>query len=106
MPRFVLLYHRCQPDSKNLSHWDWMLEQGEKLWTWQLLKLPVRWQAALEGKPLQLEPTIATQTVSIHKLADHRLAYLDYEGPISGGRGEVERCDQGTYQILHQDEKL
>jgi len=33
-------------------------------------------------------------------LADHRLAYLDYEGPVSGDRGNVVRWDHGGYQVL------
>ena len=35
-------------------------------------------------------------------LPDHRLAYLDYEGPISGDRGSVTRWDRGTYDVEHQ----
>ncbi|HKI33113.1 MAG TPA: hypothetical protein VKA46_14775, partial [Gemmataceae bacterium] len=27
---------------------------------------------------------------------DHRRTYLDYEGPVSGGRGTVTRWDAGT----------
>jgi hypothetical protein len=37
-------------------------------------------------------------------LADHRLAYLDYEGPIAGDRGSVSRWDWGTYQVLQADD--
>ena len=33
-------------------------------------------------------------------LADHRLEYLRYEGPVSGGRGEVARWDQGAYRLV------
>jgi hypothetical protein len=29
--------------------------------------------------------------------ADHRLLYLDYEGPVSGGRGTVTRVDAGSF---------
>ena len=28
---------------------------------------------------------------------DHRLVYLDYEGPVSGDRGRVRRVDAGTF---------
>jgi hypothetical protein len=28
---------------------------------------------------------------------DHRLLYLDYEGPVSGNRGRVVRWDHGTF---------
>ena len=55
-----------------------MLEQGEKLRTWRLATPP---DAA---GPIDAEP-----------LADHRVAYLDYEGPVSGGRGEVRMLGSG-----------
>lgn len=30
------------------------------------------------------------------RLPDHRRMYLSYEGPVSGGRGEVERVAEGS----------
>ena len=33
------------------------------------------------------------------RLPDHRLAYLEYEGPVSGNRGVVRRIDSGKYEI-------
>jgi hypothetical protein len=36
-------------------------------------------------------------------LADHRLAYLNYEGPVSGNRGRVVRWDTGEFD-WRQDE--
>ncbi|MEO1007932.1 MAG: hypothetical protein AAFX79_05160 [Planctomycetota bacterium] len=33
------------------------------------------------------------------RLADHRRRYLDYEGPISGGRGRVSRVASGECTI-------
>ena len=38
-------------------------------------------------------------------LPDHRLVYLDYEGPIAGGRGSVSRWDEGTYEFQQQGEE-
>lgn len=32
------------------------------------------------------------------RLPDHRRVYLDYEGPISGGRGKVARVEAGTFE--------
>lgn len=49
---------------------------------------------ALASEPRGCQPIAATE------LADHRLAYLDYEGAISGGRGSVVRWDAGTYDVL------
>lgn len=32
-------------------------------------------------------------------LPDHRRAYLDYEGPVSGGRGQVARVEHGRCRV-------
>ncbi len=75
--RFVVLEHRW-----NGVHWDFMLEHehGESLRTW-----------AID------EPIVAGVELSARALPDHRIAYLDYEGPISGDRGSVARVDEGLY---------
>jgi hypothetical protein len=76
MPRFVLLEHHW-----NGVHWDLMLETGAVLRTWAI-DAPIA-----PGVPL---PARA--------LGDHRPAYLDYEGPVSGARGWVRRVDSGLYE--------
>jgi len=81
--RFVVLEH----DGPRGLHWDLMLESGATLRTWALRELP---QA---GRPIVAEA-----------LGDHRIEYLEYEGSISGGRGEVRRWDQGTYELLEESE--
>jgi hypothetical protein len=78
MPRFVVLTH-----DHPFLHWDLMLEQGEILRTWRLA-----------------QPPDAEGPIDAEALPDHRLAYLDYEGPVSGGRGTVERWDVGTYELV------
>ena len=85
MPRFVVLQH----DGPQGLHWDFMLESGDALSTW-----------ALSHAPSSLV------RISARALPDHRLAYLDYEGPISGGRGAVTRWDRGTFQVERQEEGL
>jgi hypothetical protein len=82
LPRFVVLQH----DGPEGRHWDLMLEAGEALATWALPSAP-----GLPG------PAPA------RALPDHRLAYLDYEGPIAGGRGSVVRWDEGTYQLERRE---
>ncbi|MEA1950003.1 MAG: DNA polymerase ligase N-terminal domain-containing protein, partial [Planctomycetota bacterium] len=83
--RFVVLRH----DSPAGPHWDFMLEFADTLRTWAL----------------QDEPT-AAQTVAAHALPDHRPAYLDYEGPVSGDRGSVERFDRGTFDVVEFKDDL
>lgn len=34
-------------------------------------------------------------------LPDHRRLYLTYEGPVSGGRGRVQRVDEGHLTRIH-----
>ncbi len=81
MPRFVLLEH-----DHPVLHWDFMLERGCILRTWRLDCVPG------ESDAISAEP-----------LPYHRLAYLDYEGPVSGGRGTVERVDRGEFELIRED---
>src|SRR5438105_2884446 len=81
MARFVILEH----DHPSL-HWDLMLEVAEVLQTWRLSAPPG------EGP------------VSAERSFDHRLIYLDHEGPISGGRGRVSRWDHGAFRWARQEE--
>src|SRR2546430_2305604 len=83
MPRFVILEH----DHPHL-HWDLMLEKGEVLRTWRLATPPEK-----------------GQTIAATFLAGHRLAYLDYEGPLSGNRGCVLRWDAGIFDWQSDGEK-
>jgi hypothetical protein len=83
MPQFVILRHHAPQG----VHFDFMLEVGGTLKTWALHDLPQP-AADIQGEALP----------------DHRLAYLDYEGPISGGRGSVERWDRGLFTVERQDD--
>jgi hypothetical protein len=78
MPRFVVLEH----DHPHL-HWDLMLEAGETLRSWRL------------AQPLSTEQNVAAVAIG-----DHRRVYLDYEGPVSGGRGKVKRFDAGAFDWI------
>jgi hypothetical protein len=60
-----------------------MLEAGNTLRTWSLDCRPV--------------PGVE---LTVRALADHRLAYLSYEGPVSGNRGSVQRVAEGTFRAL------
>lgn len=83
MPRFAILQH----DSPKGLHWDLLLESGTVLRTWSLPQPP--------------QPNVE---MIAEALPDHRLAYLDYEGPISEGRGSVVAWDRGTFSIERQSD--
>jgi hypothetical protein len=83
MPRFAILRH----DGPQGSHWDLLLETGGVLRAWSLPQPP---QPGVE--------------MTAEALPDHRLIYLEYEGPISGGRGTVTAWDRGDYRWVRQDD--
>ena len=89
--RFVILRHKLpKTHGRGGLHWDLMLEYEGVLRTW-----------ALDSPPGAQITTPAIQ------LPDHRLAYLDFEGDISGGRGQVTRWDCGNYEMVAEsDEQL
>lgn len=41
--------------------------------------------------------------IAAELLPPHRPEYLDYEGPVSGNRGTVERWDQGEFHWLSDE---
>jgi DNA polymerase Ligase (LigD) len=84
MPRFVVLEH-----DHPVLHWDLMLETGAVLRTWRLA-----------------EPPLPDKAIAAQALGDHRPFYLDYEGPVSGGRGVVKRWAAGTYDTLRESADL
>jgi len=79
--RFVILEH-CQPGGGRADHWDLMFQVGDVLLT---LESPA-WDAS--PGPWRVQ-----------SLPDHRLSYLDYQGPISGQRGWVRQVDSGRYRV-------
>lgn len=80
--RFVLLRHEMPESSQRASHYDLMLERSGDLFTLELLAA--------------LEPAVPQAG---RELAPHRKAYLDFEGAVSGDRGEVRRIDRGSLRI-------
>lgn len=66
-----------------------MLQRGQVLATWRLARLPVGLKA--------------DDKVPAEELPDHRLAYLDYQGPLSRNRGTVRRVDRGRYDLLSRN---
>lgn len=79
---FALLEHAA-PDG---LHWDLLIELPGRdgLATWRLDR----------------NPLAAAGPIAATRIADHRRAYLEYEGEISGNRGVVRRLDRGDCTIL------
>ena len=78
---------RLDPSASEDVHFDLMLETGSELLTWALAAIPNQngdW------------PAIA--------LPLHRVEYLEYEGPVSGGRGDVTRMMAGDYELVSPEE--
>lgn len=74
-PRYVLLEHRW-----NGVHYDLMLEHQGWLRTWKMVE------------------ALRTGDQPVTALPRHRLAYLEYEGPVSGDRGTVRQVAAGTFE--------
>ena len=87
-PQFALLRHELSPEQQRRlqrqSHWDLLLQREDRLLAW-----------ALEGNPL-----LVPGRHRAHPLPDHRLVYLDFEGPLSADRGSVTRWDRGPLEWL------
>lgn len=84
MLRFAVLEH----DGPRGLHWDLLLETGPTLSTWALA-----------------QPPDTPGPIDAKSLAEHRIEYLDYEGPVSGNRGTVTRWDTGTYRFVRQTDR-
>jgi len=81
--RFVILQH-----NHPVPHCDLMMQHGDVLKTWRL--------------PAELSTGCWLPSES---LPDHRLHYLDYEGPVSNNRGRVSRLTSGTFEAAVSDDQ-
>ena len=83
----VQLRHQM-PDGS--QHVDWMIAQDadgrRPLITFRL--------------PRRVDQLARGETLVAQRLADHRPAYLDYEGPVWGDRGRVDRIRRGQVVSL------
>ena len=81
--RFVVLHHTGIDD----PHFDLMFETttGSPLTTWRSPAWPI------------------VLPVGLTRLPDHRAAYLEFEGALSGNRGEVRRIATGACAIDRTD---
>ena len=84
MPRFAVSHHTGSPDG---DHYDLLLESGDVLLTWRFPSADLEEQVAL-------------------RIQDHQRKYLDYEGEISDGRGQVKLWDRGEMIFDFESEGL
>lgn len=96
MGRFVILRHETAVGGAEAAegiastcHWDFMIEVEGALWTWALAQDPR-----------------GSTTSEARRLPDHREAYLEYEGPLTDGRGTVSRVDWGRFTWLARQDAL
>jgi hypothetical protein len=84
--RYVVLHH----EGLSEPHFDLMFESADDslLATWRANEWPIHHGSVLT------------------KLADHRRAYLDYEGPLTGDRGSVKRVTAGTFLLANNNTGL
>lgn len=77
--RYAVLHHM----GVEVPHFDLLFESapGSALMAWRSPVWPI------------VEPT------RVERIADHRREYLDYEGPLSGNRGEVRRVAGGRFYL-------
>jgi hypothetical protein len=87
MLRYVVLRHEGVAE----PHFDVLFETepGSMLQTWRL----TQWPPGDSAQPAQ-------------KIRDHRRAFLDYQGDLTGGRGNVIRVDEGTCTFEREHDRL
>lgn len=90
--RFVILRHRVGEglDRTDHDHLDWMFQRADDV-------LQV-WETPL------VEVLEESFELPASRLNDHRIKYLDYEGPIRGDRGDVQRIVSGMYRVARDGE--
>jgi hypothetical protein len=51
-------------------------------------------------------PTNPVNPITLHRIADHRHDYLEFEGPLSNDRGHVRRIEGGSFELLSHYEDV
>lgn len=100
---FVILHHTGHNSRGGGDHWDWLIQIPDYF----LAELGARMQAN-QGDEFHGLLTFASETDPFQwtlgsqfwRLAPHRNLYLDYQGPISGGRGTVHRQAAGELEWI------
>ena len=81
--QFVIQEHK----TANGVHWDLMLENEAKLWTWRL----------------EIHPARIHHPIAAERIFDHPLKFLTYGGPVQNGTANVSIVDKG-FLHFHQIE--
>lgn len=81
----VQLLHELVDESR---HVDWLIATAGASGPLVCFRLP----APMEELPIG-------EAMVVERIADHRRVYLEYEGPVSGGRGRVARIARGTVRL-------
>jgi len=98
--QFVVLLHTMPAHADRPTHWDFMIDLGEQLLTFELRELP--------AKPVTGTGTGEARRLSMLRLKDHRRDYLQYQGELSGdpasgkARGSVQRVAAGWLRVVDQ----
>ncbi len=96
MPRTVVLRHHL-PDGTH--HFDWLLEPADPPAPHAAERADDPNERVLIAWRLAAWPIPAGSSIAAERLPPHRRLYLNYEGPISGNRGTVQRIATGTATI-------
>ena len=105
MTRYALLRHECPAAYRDGPHWDFLAERPgvddeARLACWSLLRLPEAWLGPARAPSPAVPEWPSNDEVAATPLADHRAAYLEYEGPLSGARGDIRRVARGRVEWL------
>jgi hypothetical protein len=86
--RFAIQHH-----INNNEHYDLMIEieESDKLFT-------------IKISPRDLDLLLSNSLIKAERLPGHRKKYLEYEGPVSGGRGSVKIFDSGNCRAVLLEE--
>jgi len=97
--RWVLLLHELPDGSR---HRDWMIERpGAGSGDGVQGLITFRVEAGEDGNAFP-----GSEPFEGERLADHRAAYLEYEGEVSGGRGRVRRVASGRCRLVRDEPNL
>ena len=113
--QWVLLHHQVgERLGDRGDHYDFLLSSVDFGAAGSPPASPVQGKSGSENSGLKDFPLLLTWAIprnplgeslpmecSAERLPDHRRAYLEYEGPISGDRGRVQQVARGSYEVVN-----